>query len=974
MYSCYQYCVILIFWTNLLFAQKYNFIPYSVEEGLVQSQAMSIAEDAEGYIWAATLGGASRFDGKHFEQYTRSEGLLSNFTLGIFSDAKRRIWLVSQNGISRFDGQSWYNFPIKTTNSVGLANAIAEDNQGSIWFTHFNFKAFFIQDTVLTEFVLPDDPAAKITTLATDKHGNLIIAVYKKGIFKKIGEVLQPLYLTQWPITKLFFDRQNRLWLLTTEGVFCENNKGGFHKILPGNFKSIAEDKHDNIWFGAVQGAWQWQKDGKTVHFTAKNGFTDQAVEDILCDKEGNVWFATDGAGIIRFSGRAFTYFDQTTGLPNPSVMTMALETPADENPMLWLGTNGGGLCRFDGQRMETVLLPSKDPHTKQINIVHVDKNKRLWVGTNNGGLWRKEGAVFRKMPVRMPTYTAVASTESATYFGTPAGLLRFKNERFEAVQGIKNFVGAIACLPNDSVLTGTSQGLFLLCKDQVKEVRQPVELTKSLIMALEVVGNYCFIATADDGLWVWNRTTNQFTPFRKKEGLPANHIFSLIFDKQTQTLWAGTVNGICSIRFSPDYQTIRVKKFGKDEGGASVEANQNAVLRDGTGCFWFGTVKGVFRYHPTDAPALPAPSVFIRRILLFSNPIPQNLYSETDHSWHRLPLHLALSPDQNHLSFEFSALNFAHQAGLRYQYYLDGLEKKFSAPTEQTTIIYPVLPSGTYVFRVKAVNMEGIASPEAVFKFSIKTPFYRTVWFRLLAVLSVLLLGLAIRNRINRQKERHKQQLEAIRLEEQHKIRKRTAEDFHDEMGNKLTRIAVLTEMIGAKTNGNLDLKSLLQQIRENTQALYAGTRDLIWALNPGHDNLYEVLERLRDFGIGLFSETTIDFEMTQLPDNFKKITLPMDYNRHVMMIVKEALNNVLRHSGAQAVYIDVEKQPDDSLKITIQDNGTGFDIQTVKRGSGINNMQTRVQRMGATLMMPQNVQNCGTSIVLTVKIPLST
>ena len=88
--------------------------------------------------------------------------------------------------------------------------------------------------------------------------------------------------------------------------------------------------------------------------------------------------------------------------------------------------------------------------------------------------------------------------------------------------------------------------------------------------------------------------------------------------------------------------------------------------------------------------------------------------------------------------------------------------------------------------------------------------------------------------------------------MEEQMKVRQKTSEDFHDEMGNKLTRISVLSDILETQMLGEQqEQKKLIAQIKENVAALYAGTKDILWSLQPESDNLYEILNRIKDFGI---------------------------------------------------------------------------------------------------------------------------
>jgi len=95
------------------FSQQYNFISYSVEEGLAQSQIRAICQDEDGYLWIGTLGGISKFDGLNFENFSTDDGLLNNQINSIFNDSKGNVWIGSRGGVSVYDGNTFKNYKFK---------------------------------------------------------------------------------------------------------------------------------------------------------------------------------------------------------------------------------------------------------------------------------------------------------------------------------------------------------------------------------------------------------------------------------------------------------------------------------------------------------------------------------------------------------------------------------------------------------------------------------------------------------------------------------------------------------------------------------------------------------------------------------------------------------------------------------------------------------------------------------------------
>jgi signal transduction histidine kinase len=188
-------------------------------------------------------------------------------------------------------------------------------------------------------------------------------------------------------------------------------------------------------------------------------------------------------------------------------------------------------------------------------------------------------------------------------------------------------------------------------------------------------------------------------------------------------------------------------------------------------------------------------------------------------------------------------------------------------------------------------------------------------------------------------------------------KLRRRTAEDFHDEMGNSLTRISVLTDVLKVKLNGTeKEVSHLVQQIKDNTTALYNGSRDIIWSLDSRNDALFEIAEHIKDIGCELFQDTTVELRYTHNIPRDDYLKLKLDYSRILTMIFKEAYSNILKHAGANRVDVLMELRDDRTLIVKLRDNGAGFSKDHSSKGNGLKNMQNRVSRMQGSFQVNTN------------------
>lgn len=210
---------------------------------------------------------------------------------------------------------------------------------------------------------------------------------------------------------------------------------------------------------------------------------------------------------------------------------------------------------------------------------------------------------------------------------------------------------------------------------------------------------------------------------------------------------------------------------------------------------------------------------------------------------------------------------------------------------------------------------------------------------------------------------------MKQIKEKEQQKIREQTAEDFHDELGNKLTRIAVLADVLQNKTDpADAEKRNIIEQIRSNALGLYTGTKEIIWSLAKESDNLKDILVTIRQTGVELFSNTNVEFTFSGLENIDDNITISTGYNRHVIMIFKELLSNSMRHAHATQVMIDCKKEAEGTVVISFIDNGRGFDKNT-SNGNGLNNIRRRAEKINGIFTI-DSAQYLGTTCSLIFNI----
>ena len=955
---CRLFCALffVLFGHLSSFAQKYTFSHYDIEDGLIESQVNNLALDQEHRLWMATFGGACRFDGKDFTSYTRQNGMPTNFINNVFVDKDNTVWFGTQSGLMKLVNKKLMAYPVAVKLKNNRVRSIVQDGAGTIWFI-VNNRLFKVLGNAGKEGIIQDTVKEPLLCLAVDREGRLYASVHQKGIYyrdkgKWVSLVSYPKNNRNFFVTKMQFDRtdKSRLLLLSFNGIYSVKDgvlkpyQSQLVKGLKEPFLSMAQDSAANLWIGTNNGAYCFDlKKQKSTHFVAVNGLSDNAITDIYNDADNNLWLASQGNGLYKYEGDRYVIFDRTQGLPDNEVIWGIAK---DRNNHILLGINGAGLFQYDGKKLTSVKLPKDHPDLKNVQCLYTDKNGLIWIGTDHAGLWTYDKGHFQM--IKGSDYYAIngitQDSNGQIWITAPSGCFYLENNTLERLDEFSNFSSSIVNAGKDSIIAGTQDGVILAVNKKIVKNFKLDAVRSSTVFSMLNYKGMLIIGTDDRGIFVWNKATGNVKNYSTRDGLSSNTIYSLVTDDH-DVIWAGTGRGANRFLFDEKSKTFTVKGNGSSKNPI-LESNQNAILYN-DGKVWIGTTKGVVVYNTNIVPSEKTPPyIVIQSVKL----MPQSGEKQSSTT---MSNGAKLSFSNRHLSIAFLGINLKDPANVSYRYKLRGLDTSYSLPVKNNVVDYPSLPAGNYTFEVKAIGMGGVSSVNtASFSFSITPPFYQTGTFRFLAIIFFVLIGVSIQSYRHQVKISRQRIIEATKREESLKIRQQTAEDFHDELGNKLTRITVLSEILGTRMdNGQSDQKKLLEQIKQNAASLYNGTKDILWALDPQSDNLYEVLNHIRDFGKELFLDTPVEFEFSGIDESLNGIKLPMEYSRNIPMIFKELLNNILKHSHATRVTISLDEIHKNGIRLTLADNGCGFDENEIRKGQGINNIITRTKRINGSI-----------------------
>lgn len=250
----------------------------------------------------------------------------------------------------------------------------------------------------------------------------------------------------------------------------------------------------------------------------------------------------------------------------------------------------------------------------------------------------------------------------------------------------------------------------------------------------------------------------------------------------------------------------------------------------------------------------------------------------------------------------------------------------------------------------------------------------------RLLTLLGLLLAGLVgtviwitqLRRLVEQRTAQLRQETrERERVERQHALeteRSRIARDLHDDLGSSLTEISVLASTGQLPPAPDVTPTSLFQAIGNRARRLVSALDVIVWAVDPEDNTLQSLADYLTGYATDFFSHTQIACRF-KVPVTCPAINLEGRVRHDLLMAVKEALNNIVRHAAATEVEFRLA-WVDDHLEIDIADNGKGIASATSGSGHGLRNLSARLTKLGGGCAVTPRP---GGGTIVQIRLPLA-
>jgi serine phosphatase RsbU (regulator of sigma subunit)/streptogramin lyase len=742
-----------------LFAQQFNFKNFGTKNGLAGSIVNTIFQDAHGFVWMGTQsGGISRFDGKQFKNYTKKDGVISNDITCINQDKQGNVWIASPDGVSKYDGVSFTNYTEKEGLANNLVYSIYCDEQNNLWFATSGGGVSVFSNGKFIKTINKSSGLSSdvVFSIVQDKQKNYWFAL-DNGIAKYDGKIVTSYDSVSSVKGKIFFstlaDSKGNVWFgSVNEGVLKYDGENFEEVVLPKDVSkdfigSIVEDKHNNIWLATDHGLLKLNDDHFFL-YNETNGLSSNAVFSICIDYEDNIWIGTQSGGVNLLSSEAIVKLVNKKEFIDSKIG--AIYQLNDDGYLI--GTLSAGLNVFSDNSFTNI------PELKQNNVSCVRKlpDNNVWVGTGDDGIYilKEQGNKFsvsqhlKKIDgISLPLVSRIRETPDgvvlvATY---GEGLFKIKGKTI-------THYSAVSGLPSSKIITmflDTKSNIWLGTNDAGIIKMAPNGLitnytekdglpSKSIWAITEDDKHNLYFGTNDAGIISYNG--KEFKALDTKDGLCSNNVQALVWDKNHKNLIAGTDKGINKLYVNASCTIDSLRYYGEHEGFKGGEVNPGAILVDTKGLVWFGTTNGLFRYNPKyDYNTKVAPKLSLTGIRLAYQKVDWKQFTDSVDTRTNIPQNLTLSYENNHLTFDFQALT---TSDVKYSYKLEGLDKEWSPLSVSNEANYTNIPPGrTYIFKVKAINNNGVESDGSTsFTFIIKLPWWQTWWFYLLVIALITL------------------------------------------------------------------------------------------------------------------------------------------------------------------------------------------------------------------------------------------
>ncbi|MCW3070734.1 MAG: hypothetical protein JWO44_624 [Bacteroidetes bacterium] len=759
-----QFLIVVAMCCSMLaFGQNYSFRVYDTKDGIQNADMLCLISDSRGFIWLGGHDGITRFDGHSFVNYNKvNNGLIDNTVIGITEDYNHNLWLATKRGVSCFNGRSFTNYIIPDTSDLPIYVRNIYETKDHQIYACCSKGLFVLRDN---KFIQVSKEINFNVKGVIEYNGSLWLAT-SKGLYeitkeKKINVVQVDTNKATNNITciKIY---NGIIWIGTTKGIVKYDGKS-FKKYSNDKISDITMMPDKNILSSSFAQELNIY-DKKTDTFDSisiKSALPYGDLLRVMVDSNKNVWMAS-AAGLIKMYRKPF----------NKSRLYDSLKSPvfsAIQNKKVLLFATQTGVLEYKNGKFKSIKTGND-----QFTISLFDADSCIYIGTYSGQVYKyQNGSVYKFGE------TDYSSSQNAVYYITSdkkGGLWicknynvihytnnEFKKNDFSAPQSNTTRM-ALVDNNHNSWFTNYLRLTEIDSKGNVISFsKQQLNSDSYTSIVKDNAGNL-WIGTSGNGIAKYDG--KNFKSYTVADGLCNNFIQSELYDSTTNTLWAGTINGLNKIMLS----NMSIKVYNSEQGIDNSGCLENGLFfLDNK--ITMSTADGLYQYDEAlDHKISNAPMInFIGIRINYETPSWDEGQKVDD--WSNLPVDLKLPYNKNHVTFDFTGINLDAPENVSYQWMMEGFDRQYNPVSKNTSATYSNLPAGNYTFKLRSYGSKGNWN-ERAYSFTVVPPLWATWWFILLCVLLVIAVSwLLINHRIK--------QIRMIEFEKINNIKKITESEL---------------------------------------------------------------------------------------------------------------------------------------------------------------------------------------------------
>lgn len=956
-------------------AQNYLVRTWETDQGLADNDVSGAAQGPGGYLWVSTAKGLTRFDGIRFTPAPINPAWAVDpgpvFNGGVFTAKDGAVWTnVRDFGVARLSAGR-FEIVVPAADPASMRDGLrsfAEDSGGAIWFTCISSPVVFRwKDGVLRRFDESDGLVASGAPVVRAAANGRVWFANERSFGWFDGDRVRPVGpAPSWQFHQIAPARDGGMWVTRYDVLEKHYEDGARVPVAdiapiegPRAVNQMLEDAAGDLWLATTGVGLVCWRDGRFTRVPTSHN----DVAFVTEDREGNLWAGTRGGGLERIRRSRFALHQAGDDARNDHVVSLGTDTarhlwlaPSRYPPVRSVGPENRAFARLPGwgdgpvNGITTVLCP--------------DPGDGMWIGTTTGLLRWRDGR-FAAEPLQDFVSGMLVDRHGDLWIAPRQGALVRRSAATGALASLPAGTGlraarALAQAPDGALWVGTDAGRLFRSPDGVAFSAVPLPPSvfgRSIRFIVPDSDGALWVGVGRAGLLRWRKDSARLLP--PSAGLPLEDIRSFAFGHADE-VWIGTGDrGLLGLSradllaaFDEPAGPVPFLAPDRAEGVPAlvfVHGHQNAVTRAPDGDLWFATTRGLLEIGPP-LPPRPASTakVLIERASLGARPLAVHDSAP-----------IAVPPQAGALEIRYTLPLLSTPERVRFRYRLRASEEEWIHAETQRTAVFTRLPPGAYRFEVQAADGDGPwLAGSASLAFIVRAAWWETAWFRASAALAaaVALAG-GVRHLVRRRLQSRMRALEQRHAVEQE--RARLARDLHDQVGANLTQIALLADLATSP--------DCVVQLADAARQAVEGLDAVVWAADPRNDTLDSLLHYLVRYTEDFLKPTAIRHRV-DLPLDVPARSLPPDFRHHVLLAVKEAINNAVKHSGASELRLGAILDPQ-RLELTVTDNGRGF-APAAAAGNGLRHLRERAAALGGEARIESDAG--GTRLLLTIPWPV--